>query len=760
MSLIKYCLIVLAGICTIATGVFAGGDLVPQAPAEIAVIYQDVNLPDAWNVILKWSAKDLDGVRKATGFKVYRSTTQSDNIANYTMIADVTTPLQFPLYKYTDERLPKGIYYYIIIGYNSNGDGVRSSIKSITIPQSNSGGDKTFVFATNPNLTVKPGEQYKYEAKAKHSVSSNNDHIRYAIVDGPAGATINELTGLITWTAPTTTGAYTFKIKAYLDNDASQVIYQTWTVKVSSDNSGGGNDKEGCVVVSGTIKDENGNAVTTGYITAYAIKTDNGSNTYKGMFKVAFKNGEFSMRISAGTYVFRVDGEDITGEWYENANEAAQARTFTVACNDTVRNVNFVVTTLPAATYYRICGQVKDATTNTGTFAVVYFYRYTTNTNVKTGEPVVVKTNASGEYCIELSNRYNYIAMASKGDNTDYLPQYFDGVSTPTQATLLTLTANRNDINFSLSMRKQYNNGFSGQMVDSAGTGVAGKVVAYLVVTKGNETVKERYRTVETDANGNYTFSSLEPGSYIVLGIPNNKPFVPGYFKENDYAALEWKNATQITIPENGMYGSQVVIKLRVGEGKKGIIKLGGGTKELGGTPNKGGNHVQATSPIPGVLVVVLDNNNKVVDYTFSQTNGTYTINEIGFGSNTVIADHPEFVGTKSVLTFTPNQIVVSNDVVLQRNGTTAVPEEAVSNTVLTPNPVNNNVHISFTANTATANISVVNILGIEVYTSTIQTADGVNNVDISTANFAAGKYFVRINIGSAFTVIPFTVSR
>jgi len=345
-------------------------------------------------------------------------------------------------------------------------------------------------------------------------------------------------------------------------------------------------------------------------------------------------------------------------------------------------------------------------------------------------------------------------------DNSDYLPQYFDGASTPTQATLLTLTANRNDINFSLSQRMQYNNGFSGRMVDSAGNGVAGKVVAYLVITKGNESLKERYRTVETDANGNYTFSSLFPGNYIVFGIPNSKPFIPGYYKENDYAALEWKNATQLTVPETGTLSGTYTIKLRVGEGKKGIIKLGGGTKELGGTPNKGGNGIQATSPIPGVLVVVLDNNNKVVDYSFSLTNGTYTVNEIGFGTNTIIADHPEFVGTKEVTTFTPQQITVTRDVVLQRSGTTSVTEEAVTNSVLSPNPASNVVSIHFTAHAATARVSVVNALGNELTTTTVQTTDGTNMLNINTTQFASGQYFVRINIGNAISTMPFVVTR
>lgn len=729
--------------------------LVPPTPTEFGYIVQATN-NEKWNVTLKWMEPGVDNEqRKATGFRIYRSTVKSENMADYTLIATVTTPLQYPTFSYTDANLDRGTYYYFIVAYNSNGDAQRTAIKTVVVPQENNGGDK-FRFVTTPPSTVQPGGTYRYEAKAQHPQTSAV--VRYAIVQAPDGATIDPVTGVITWTAPSQTGSYTFKIKAYLEN-GDEIIYQSWTVKVKGEGSGGDN-KEGCVVVRGTVKDEQGNAVRSGMVAAYILKAnDNGSTIYKGLFKAAFQNGEFVLRINEGDYIFRTEGESYYGEWFENASEGAQARKFTVKCGDTV-NLNFVVTLLPPETKYTFCGQVKDAGTNQSTFGVVYFYRKAKNgSGDNIGEAIMVKTNDNGEYCIELSDRYNYIAMAKKPENEDYLAQYFDGVSTPTQATLLVPTANRNDINFSLSMRQQYSNGFSGRLIDSAGNGVVGRAVAYLIkAANGKESQLERYRTVETDANGNYNLQSLVPGDYVVFGIPNARTLVPGYCKLGDFAVINWREATTITLTETSVLTTEYNIKLRAGNGKKGVIRIGGGTKD--GGIIKGSNNSQGATTVPGVFVVVKDDKNNIVDYTFSAADGSYSIPEVGLGTVTIIADHPAYMASQKSLTLTAAQLNVTQNIALVRNATTDVTEEAVHNATLYPNPAANSLRVSFTGEQATARVSIVNTLGVELSATTVNVSNGVNSIDLNTAELASGNYMVRISIANALSSIPFVVVR
>lgn len=88
------------------------------------------------------------------------------------------------------------------------------------------------------------------------------------------------------------------------------------------------------------------------------------------------------------------------------------------------------------------------------------------------------------------------------------------------------------------------------------------------------------------------------------------------------------------------------------------------------------------------------------------------------------------------------------------------VKEPVVVNTSLYPNPTDNRLHLSFTAESSRANVSIVSILGITLMNEVRELSTGQNSVDISTMNLAVGSYFVRITSGNKESLIPFVVAR
>ena len=88
------------------------------------------------------------------------------------------------------------------------------------------------------------------------------------------------------------------------------------------------------------------------------------------------------------------------------------------------------------------------------------------------------------------------------------------------------------------------------------------------------------------------------------------------------------------------------------------------------------------------------------------------------------------------------------------------VVDEAVSNASIYPNPSESAVLLQFTAELATAQISIVNTLGLELLSQTVAVQSGVNSVHVNTSTLAVGSYLVRIAIGTHSTVLPLTVVR
>jgi len=89
------------------------------------------------------------------------------------------------------------------------------------------------------------------------------------------------------------------------------------------------------------------------------------------------------------------------------------------------------------------------------------------------------------------------------------------------------------------------------------------------------------------------------------------------------------------------------------------------------------------------------------------------------------------------------------------------VEEANVSALSVFPNPTNAQLNLSFTAQSAaTAKVSIFNLVGQEVMTSTYETTTGQNQAQLDVADLANGQYIAQITLANETTQVKFNVQK
>lgn len=84
-------------------------------------------------------------------------------------------------------------------------------------------------FVTDAPMLAIPGETYIYESFAQHRSFRVQGMVRYEILEGPEGMTIDPLSGKLTWSIPSEqTGNVFIKIRAYSLDSKTAEAFQQW----------------------------------------------------------------------------------------------------------------------------------------------------------------------------------------------------------------------------------------------------------------------------------------------------------------------------------------------------------------------------------------------------------------------------------------------------------------------------------------------------------------------------------------------------
>ncbi len=590
-------------------------------------------------------------------------------------------------------------------------------------------------FTSQPPLTGSPNAEYRYQAKA---VSNKGSAIKYAAVNIPASATLDESTGELRYTyVPNASGTVSFKIKATIVNDPLAFAVQQWTVRFAQDSS---HIPERCMSFYGTVAGQNSAPVTEGKVMAYYWEPRIGKYTGPEAYAHISQTGDYRLDIfREGRYILRATGKTFAAEYYLDAADAAAATPFDVVCGDSTE-ANFSVT---AIQMYTISGTVTDRATNAPVMATVHAYGQ--------GAGATAITDQNGVYTLTVQGGFSYYLKAMS-DNGNYFIQYYQNSSSQTGATQVLADANKTGIDFALDAKPVYQNGISGVLRDSIGNPVIGLIVAYKMQYRGNIPYPELSYKTATDSTGYFVFTNLEPGIYVLQALHTQQGYTPGYYKDGAFAVLNWLDATQLTVTDNGTI-SGLVFTLQQTHGIRGHHGLHGHCRgKLGGL-------TEGDTPVENVMVVLIDNTGKISDYAVTGADGDYTMNYASSGSFTLFANIPGYqLYSESITLDYSNAGTIEREIVILPMGVTSIesPDELPSGIAVSvyPNPSSGAVYVSFAETVENATVTLYNHLGVQVYSMNLRVT-GAGSVALPVSDLPAGPYFVRVSSGAATSIIP-----
>jgi hypothetical protein len=563
---------------------------------------------------------------------------------------------------------------------------------------------------------------------------------------------------------PTHEGTYQLTVKAYLECHPEVHHLMPLVIIVGE---GHQEPPKHCAYIKGAVSDEDNNPVNEGVVSAWKLDRPNSNTKEMTLFKSEIKDGQYSINVPEGNYALDISGKTFYPEWYQDAEFVTDAERITVKCEDVIE-INAIVKLLPVPKTYTVTGKVYDAESNNPVLAQIEFIPVQNvfeDSRNKEGHSFVTKTDENGNYSIQLKDNYDYIARAvSMMNSIKYNVVYYESANNPMEADIIQLTGDLADINFALKKSDgEAKGGFAGKVVNKDGQPLLSKVIAYCIKTKNQYFAKVNTTfTTETDEEGNFRFAELIPGDYVILSVPLNRDYVPGYYKQNDFAVLKWKDGTIITVGE-AMVEMIFEVKHR-NRGEIGLVKIDGKIVNAGGGVIEGKSEKsQSNVPVAGALVYVIDANGMVSDYGYSNSNGEFNLKEVAVGNLRLIADKVGFEAYENNLQsdFEKNSSIQMeigmNEAVVNVKDNTLNLFDAV----LYPSPTDKSITLKFTSlKQQQAEIAIVNLLGLDVYKVNFEAVRGENVNILRTSELIQGTYFIRLTVGNVTQTLPLVISR
>ncbi len=601
----------------------------------------------------------------------------------------------------------------------------------------------TISFVSRPIELTVVNTEYTYQAVA---VASDSSEVRYYLIEPPDGMTINEETGLISWT-PTEAGIYEVRIVAYKSANENITKKQAFALKVSN-----------CAIspiIVGTVLNQN-NEFATGKVYVYQMN----NNGLTQIQKQNLENGLFFLNLDEGTYYLKFSGDRVAEEWWQDSESFEGATQINLACGDTI-TINAQVETIPQPDHYTVSGVVTRALDNSPVpFAIVEFFGKKFNSERM--EIFRTTTNPqTGEYSINLSNQFTYIAYCRTPNDTlingitipQLMPQYYNLATDVTTAEELVLTENLTTINFNLAEHISYANSISGTVINKdEGPITDGFVIAYLIESgPWNEEYLFIGNTSQINPDGSYTITNLIPGSYVIAAVPYLRELAPGFYRENDFAVFNWLEATMLLVEETTELDS-ITIKLRYIHRRFGRCHFKGfihGRKGGGGIQVKNEDYAQGEEPIAGAFVYILDNENNIVDYIITHKNGGYDFSELTTGQYSFVATKVGFAPYIQEINIDEDNKTIDNGTIVINAVSSVDDNNGTEAGLVYPNPAQDNIFVRYNSTAdKTANITVLSQNGAVYFDSTINVTSGTNEINIGLKDIPQGLYFIIIDNG------------
>ena len=484
-------------------------------------------------------------------------------------------------------------------------------------------------------------------------------------------------------------------------------------------------------------------------------------------FTTEIKGGSVSFKLPAGKYFLRADVKGYKGQYYETAFELKDAKVIEVGDNETVE-VSMILHSIPEPKFFVVTGQVTDAATGEPLPAVVTFLPVKSVlggvSDKNPNDPGLnfenkVKTDEKGNYSIKLPDTFTYYANANSVTNENrYKLQWYEGADSYYEADIIYLESDKDGVNFKLETYEATQGYMGGTVTDKEGNAVMSTVIA---LHKGDKT---EYKAVtKTDEKGNYSFSNLKYGDYVVLSLPAQNNYVPGYYVEGDITTPQWKNATTVSVGDFAPTPAVNILHATSDKGQaKGIARIEGHLRrgQKGITPG-GPNDGSLDDAINGGLVYLTNGTGDVVNHFVSDIDGYFELEGLEPGTYTLGIDKFGFDEYSEVVVIDYSEnIEVDTDIILSQITTTVdYLDFGKAKLTVSPMPVTNISHVSFDGKAGNSTIKLVDMTGNTVYQSSLNTNNGNNTFDLDAKNVSAGIYILVIeneekSVAGSITII------
>jgi hypothetical protein len=484
-------------------------------------------------------------------------------------------------------------------------------------------------------------------------------------------------------------------------------------------------------VITGTIKDQStGSAIPKARVSFIPVSGWNTKNI------TTDSTGVFSSEITAGSYIIYTSAEGYTPEYYNDAAQIKNATKVTVASGV---SLNYDITLVPKVTpkKFTLSGNVSDSLGNPLNADIEV---YNVALNAWSRMFYHANTDSSGNYSVQVKQGDTLVVYAQTYDK-NYIPQFYNGEGTFQSADRIAVTGDVTGINFVLLHKPVYNNGISGIVINSDSIGVPSIVQA---IRQNDSNAKHRY-AVKTDSLGNYSFTQINPGQYILLVIPQNG-YKPTFFKYDGTQTLKWKNADSVLVSASGIAAG---INFNVTSlSDSGAATVNGHIRDNSG------------SPLEGAFVYAVNGNQEIYSFGISDKQGNYTISGLIPGSYSVISQLYGYANSQSstVSLDYSSAYSISESFTLTPDVVTAVSEKASPAVIGSfelnqnyPNPFNPSTTINFKVPyQSKVSLKVYNILGSEVATLVNESkAAGSYNITFNASQLSSGVYFYQFKSGN-----------
>jgi len=189
-----------------------------------------------YNVVLSWQVGVVDAEHpRATSYDIYRSLIgHNREQEDFDLVGTIEVGSGDVNVSFTDEGVLRGGWFYYVKGKANGMVGEASAVEMAFAPSSYCINihDAVLNFVTAPKTIIEPGVTYEYGSWAQHRSARVQGWVRYQLVEGPEGMSIDEMEGTVTWDVPATFDEPVHvKLRAWSLDDENAEAFQEWGVR-------------------------------------------------------------------------------------------------------------------------------------------------------------------------------------------------------------------------------------------------------------------------------------------------------------------------------------------------------------------------------------------------------------------------------------------------------------------------------------------------------------------------------------------------